>query len=201
MRTASIRDHTARRSDRARRTGARRSGVGDRSERLPPSGQPHRPVRAGWADERAGLTGRKIIVDTYGGMAPRRRCVLRQGPVKVDRSAAYTMRWVAKNIVAAELAGGSRCKSPTRSVRPPGGFSSRRSAPRRWLCVLQQAVVDVFDLRPGAIIRDLDLKRPIYAPTAAYGRRPYRHRSSVGAHRPVDELRKAAGLDSTPRMS
>ncbi|MDQ1681709.1 MAG: S-adenosylmethionine synthetase, partial [Frankiaceae bacterium] len=119
-----------------------------------------------------GLTGRKIIVDTYGGMARHGGGAFSgKDPSKVDRSAAYAMRWVAKNVVAAGLA--SRCEVQVAyaigRAHPVGlfveTFGTETVAPER----IQTAVEQVFDLRPAAIIRDLDLLRPIYAPTAAYG--------------------------------
>ena len=118
-----------------------------------------------------GLTGRKIIVDTYGGSAPTRRRFSGKDPTKVDRSAAYAARWVAKNVVAAGLA--SRCQvqlayaigvAQPVSVRVDTFGTGRVSDED-----LSDAVQQVFDLRPAAIIRDLDLRRPIYRQTAAYG--------------------------------
>ena len=121
----------------------------------------------------AGLTGRKIIVDTYGGMARHGGGAFSgKDPSKVDRSAAYAMRWVAKNVVAAGLAATLRGAGRVRDRQGAPGRLLRRdaSAPRRCRSTqIQDAVLTVFDLRPAAIIRDLDLKRPIYAQTAAYG--------------------------------
>ena len=120
----------------------------------------------------AGLTGRKIIIDTYGGMARHGGGAFSgKDPSKVDRSAAYAMRWVAKNVVAAGWPAAARCRSPTRSARRSRSAStSTASAPRPSRSgTIQKAVLEVFDLRPAAIIRDLDLLRPIYAKTAAYG--------------------------------
>ncbi|MBE7188946.1 methionine adenosyltransferase [Jatrophihabitans endophyticus] len=120
----------------------------------------------------AGLTGRKIIVDTYGGMARHGGGAFSgKDPSKVDRSAAYAMRWVAKNVVAAGLA--SRCEVQVAyaigKAEPVGlfieTFGTETVDPDR----IADAINQVFDLRPAAIIRDLDLKRPIYAQTAAYG--------------------------------
>ncbi|MCX4681804.1 methionine adenosyltransferase [Streptomyces sp. NBC_01433] len=120
----------------------------------------------------AGLTGRKIIIDTYGGMARHGGGAFSgKDPSKVDRSAAYAMRWVAKNVVAAGLA--ARCEVQVAyaigKAEPVGlfveTFGTHTVPPQR----IQQAIGDVFDLRPAAIIRDLDLLRPIYAQTAAYG--------------------------------
>ena len=120
----------------------------------------------------AGLTGRKIIVDTYGGMA-RHGGVAFSGkdPSKVDRSAAYAMRWVAKNIVAAGLA--SRCEVQVAyaigKAQPVGLFIETFGTEKVPVSRIQDAVLSVFDLRPAAIIRDLDLLRPIYSLTSAYG--------------------------------
>ena len=120
----------------------------------------------------SGLTGRKIIVDTYGGSAPHGGGAFSgKDPTKVDRSAAYAARWVAKNVVAAGLA--SRCQvqlayaigvAQPVSVRVDTFGTGRFSDED-----LSDAVQQVFDLRPAAIIRDLDLRRPIYRQTAAYG--------------------------------
>ena len=114
----------------------------------------------------SGLTGRKIIVDTYGGSAPHGK-----DPTKVDRSAAYAARWVAKNVVAAGLA--RRCQvqlayaigvaSPVSVMVETFGTGTVSDA------ALEEAVQKVFDLRPSAIIRDLDLRKPIYRSLAAYG--------------------------------
>jgi S-adenosylmethionine synthetase len=120
----------------------------------------------------AGLTGRKIIVDTYGGMARHGGGAFSgKDPSKVDRSAAYAMRWVAKNVVAAKLA--SRCEVQVAyaigKAEPVGlfieTFGTETVDPAR----IAEAISQTFDLRPAAIIRDLDLNRPIYAQTAAYG--------------------------------
>ena len=120
----------------------------------------------------SGLTGRKIIVDTYGGSAPHGGGAFSgKDPTKVDRSAAYAARWVAKNVVATGLA--SRCQvqlayaigvAQPVSVRVDTFGTGRVSDED-----LSDAVQQVFDLRPAAIIRDLDLRRPIYRQTAAYG--------------------------------
>ncbi|MFD5086168.1 methionine adenosyltransferase domain-containing protein, partial [Kitasatospora sp. NPDC058406] len=120
----------------------------------------------------AGLTGRKIIIDTYGGMARHGGGAFSgKDPSKVDRSAAYAMRWAAKNVVAAGLA--TRCELQVAyaigKAQPVGlfveTFGTETVAPER----IGAAVAAVFDLRPAALIRDLDLLRPIYAATAAYG--------------------------------
>jgi S-adenosylmethionine synthetase len=120
----------------------------------------------------AGLTGRKIIVDTYGGMARHGGGAFSgKDPSKVDRSAAYAMRWVAKHVVAAGLA--RRCEVQVAyaigKAHPVGLFVETYGTGLVPDDKLQDAIVSVFDLRPAAIIRDLDLLRPIYAQTAAYG--------------------------------
>ena len=120
----------------------------------------------------AGVTGRKIIVDTYGGMARHGGGAFSgKDPSKVDRSAAYAMRWVAKNVVAAGLA--KRCEAQVAyaigKAHPVGVFIQTFGTGTVSDEQIQQAVLEVFDLRPAAIIRDLDLLRPIYAKTAAYG--------------------------------
>jgi S-adenosylmethionine synthetase len=120
----------------------------------------------------AGLTGRKIIVDTYGGMARHGGGAFSgKDPSKVDRSAAYAMRWVAKNVVAAGLA--SRCEVQVAyaigKAEPVGLFVETFGTETVPVDKIQAAVGKVFDLRPAAIIRDLELKRPIYTKTAAYG--------------------------------
>jgi len=120
----------------------------------------------------AGLTGRKIIVDTYGGMARHGGGAFSgKDPSKVDRSAAYAMRWIAKNVVASGLA--SRCEVQVAyaigKAQPVGlfieTFGTEKVAPKK----IVDAVMATFDLRPAAIIRDLDLLRPIYSATASYG--------------------------------
>jgi len=120
----------------------------------------------------AGLTGRKIIVDTYGGWARHGGGAFSgKDPSKVDRSAAYAMRWVAKNVVAAGLAERVEVQVAYAigKAAPVGlfveTFGSETVDPAR----IEKAITAVFDLRPGAIVRDLDLLRPIYAQTAAYG--------------------------------
>ena len=120
----------------------------------------------------AGLTGRKIIVDTYGGMARHGGGAFSgKDPSKVDRSAAYAMRWIAKNVVAAGLA--SRCEVQVAyaigKAQPVGlfieTFGTEKVAPNK----IVDAVMSTFDLRPAAIIRDLNLLRPVYSATASYG--------------------------------
>ncbi|KOV67862.1 methionine adenosyltransferase domain-containing protein, partial [Streptomyces sp. MMG1121] len=120
----------------------------------------------------AGLTGRKIIIDTYGGMARHGGGAFSgKDPSKVDRSAAYAMRWVAKNVVAAGLA--SRCEVQVAyaigKAEPVGLFVETFGTNKVETEKIEKAIDEVFDLRPAAIIRDLDLLRPIYAQTAAYG--------------------------------
>ena len=120
----------------------------------------------------AGLTGRKIIVDTYGGMARHGGGAFSgKDPSKVDRSAAYAMRWVAKNVVAAGLA--DRCEVQVAyaigKAQPVGLFIETFGTEKYDLQKISAAVDEVFDLRPAAIIRDLDLLKPIYSKTAAYG--------------------------------
>ncbi|MDT9693779.1 methionine adenosyltransferase, partial [Streptomyces sp. P9(2023)] len=120
----------------------------------------------------AGLTGRKIIIDTYGGMARHGGGAFSgKDPSKVDRSAAYAMRWVAKNVVAAGLA--SRCEVQVAyaigKAEPVGLFVETFGTNTVETEKIENAIGEVFDLRPAAIIRDLDLLRPIYAQTAAYG--------------------------------
>jgi S-adenosylmethionine synthetase len=120
----------------------------------------------------AGLTGRKIIVDTYGGMARHGGGAFSgKDPSKVDRSAAYAMRWVAKNVVAAGLA--RRCEVQVAyaigKAHPVGVFVETFGTETVPVAKIQNAVTAVFDLRPAAIIRDLNLLRPIYSQTAAYG--------------------------------
>ena len=120
----------------------------------------------------AGLTGRKIIVDTYGGMARHGGGAFSgKDPSKVDRSAAYAMRWVAKNIVAAGFA--TRCEVQIAyaigKAQPVGLFVETFGTETVPVSRIQDAVVATFDLRPAAIIRDLNLLRPIYSKTSAYG--------------------------------
>jgi S-adenosylmethionine synthetase len=120
----------------------------------------------------AGLTGRKIIVDTYGGMARHGGGAFSgKDPSKVDRSAAYAMRWVAKNVVAAGLA--KRCEVQVAyaigKAQPVGVFVETFGTESVPVTKIQDAVVSTFDLRPAAIIRDLELLRPIYSLTSAYG--------------------------------
>jgi S-adenosylmethionine synthetase len=120
----------------------------------------------------AGLTGRKIIVDTYGGMARHGGGAFSgKDPSKVDRSAAYAMRWVAKNVVAAGLA--SRCEVQVAyaigKAQPVGLFVECFGTEKLPVLQIEAAIESVFDLRPAAIIRDLNLLRPIYSKTSSYG--------------------------------
>jgi len=120
----------------------------------------------------AGLTGRKIIVDTYGGYARHGGGAFSgKDPSKVDRSAAYAMRWVAKNVVAAGLA--ERCEAQVAyaigKAHPVSLFVETFGTEVLPVDRIEKAIKEVFDLRPAAIIRDLDLLRPIYQQTAAYG--------------------------------
>jgi S-adenosylmethionine synthetase len=120
----------------------------------------------------AGLTGRKIIVDTYGGASRHGGGAFSgKDPSKVDRSAAYAMRWVAKNIVAAGLADRVEVQVAYAIgvAHPVGLYLESFGTAKVDEDKLREAVLEVFDLRPRAIIRDLDLLRPIYAQTAAYG--------------------------------
>ncbi|GEE02726.1 S-adenosylmethionine synthase [Gordonia spumicola] len=146
----------------------------------------------------AGLTGRKIIVDTYGGMARHGGGAFSgKDPSKVDRSAAYAMRWVAKNAVAAGLAKRIEVQVAYAigKAAPVGLFVETFGTEKVDPGTIQKAIAEVFDLRPGAIVRDLELLQPIYGPTAAYG-----HFGRTDIDLPwertdrVDELRKAAGL-------
>ncbi|HEX3779235.1 MAG TPA: methionine adenosyltransferase [Pseudonocardiaceae bacterium] len=145
----------------------------------------------------AGLTGRKIIVDTYGGMARHGGGAFSgKDPSKVDRSAAYAMRWVAKNVVAAGLAGRVEVQVAYAigKAAPVGLFVETFGTETVDPSKIQSAINEVFDLRPAAIIRDLELLRPIYAATSAYGHfgrtdvdLPWEHTDRA------DALRTAAG--------
>ncbi|MEN9872627.1 MAG: hypothetical protein RL450_562, partial [Actinomycetota bacterium] len=120
----------------------------------------------------AGLTGRKIIVDTYGGMARHGGGAFSgKDPSKVDRSAAYAMRWVAKNVVAAGLADRAEIQVAYAIgvAKPVAVFVETFGTEKVDTQAIENAIAKVFDLRPAAIIRELDLRRPIYAKTAAYG--------------------------------
>jgi S-adenosylmethionine synthetase len=146
----------------------------------------------------AGLTGRKIIIDTYGGMARHGGGAFSgKDPSKVDRSAAYAMRWVAKTVVASGLA--DRCEAQVAyaigKAHPVGLFIETFGTEKVPTDKIQEAVLAVFDLRPAAIIRDLDLLRPIYSQTAAYGHfgREEPDFSWETTHR-ADSLREAAGF-------
>lgn len=120
----------------------------------------------------AGLTGRKIIVDTYGGAARHGGGAFSgKDPSKVDRSAAYAMRWVAKNIVAAGFADRAEVQVAYAigKANPVGLYVETFGTEKYSVDAIRKAVLSVFDLRPKAIILDLNLLRPIYAQTAAYG--------------------------------
>jgi S-adenosylmethionine synthetase len=143
----------------------------------------------------AGLTGRKIIVDTYGGWARHGGGAFSgKDPSKVDRSAAYAMRWVAKNVVAAGLAERVEVQVAYAigKAAPVGlfveTFGSETVDPAR----IEKAITSVFDLRPGAIVRDLDLLRPIYAQTAAYG-----HFGRTDIELPWEQLNKVDDLKAS----
>jgi S-adenosylmethionine synthetase len=145
-----------------------------------------------------GLTGRKIIVDTYGGMARHGGGAFSgKDPSKVDRSAAYAARWVAKHIVAAGAA--QRCEIQVAYAigvaRPVSimveTFGTEQVDPAK----IALAINEVFDLRPAAIIRDLDLRRPIYRRTAAYGHFGRAEKEFTWEHTTrLDDLRSALGL-------
>src|SRR3954447_11855908 len=162
----------------------------------------------------AGLTGRKIIVDTYGGMARHGGGAFSgKDPSKVDRSGAYAMRWGAKNGVApgpAPPRGGAKNVAPAALARrcevqvayaigaahPVGLFVETfgtNTVPEE---ALEKAITAVFDLRPGAIVRDLDLLRPIYAPTAAYG-----HFGRTDVELPWERLDRVDALKSALAVS
>jgi S-adenosylmethionine synthetase len=145
-----------------------------------------------------GLTGRKIIVDTYGGMARHGGGAFSgKDPSKVDRSAAYAARWVAKHVVAAGAA--SRCEVQVAYAigvaRPVSllveTFGTENVDPIQ----IGKAVDEIFDLRPAAIVRDLDLKRPIYRKTAAYGHFGRSEKDFTWEETlRVDDLKQALGL-------
>jgi S-adenosylmethionine synthetase len=146
-----------------------------------------------------GLTGRKIIVDTYGGAARHGGGAFSgKDPTKVDRSAAYAARYVAKNVVAAGLA--ERCEIQVAyaiGVAHPVSVAVETFGTEKIpVAKLNELVREVFDLRPAAILRDLELRRPIYAKTAAYGHFGRDdHDFSWERTNKVDELRRAAGLE------
>jgi S-adenosylmethionine synthetase len=142
----------------------------------------------------AGLTGRKIIVDTYGGMARHGGGAFSgKDPSKVDRSAAYAMRWVAKNVVAAGLAQRAEVQVAYAigKAAPVGLFVETFGTETVDPSKVQGAITEVFDLRPAALIRDMDLLRPIYAPTAAYG-----HFGRTDLDLPWERTDRAAALKS-----
>ena len=142
-----------------------------------------------------GLTGRKIIVDTYGGMAPHGGGAFSgKDPTKVDRSAAYMARYVAKNVVAAGLA--DRCQLQVAyaigTAHPVSLMVDTFGTATVDPALVHKAVWEVFDFRPAAIIRDLDLARPIYRETAAYGHFGRKEFPWEATDR-VDALRRAVG--------
>ncbi len=145
-----------------------------------------------------GLTGRKIIVDTYGGSAPHGGGAFSgKDATKVDRSASYAARWVAKNLVAAGVA--SRCMVQVAYAigvaRPVSVMVETFGTARVDPTTLGSLVMEHFDLRPGAIIRDLELRNPIFARTAAYGHFGRREPGFTWEETPhADSLRRAAGL-------
>ncbi len=145
-----------------------------------------------------GLTGRKIIVDTYGGSAPHGGGAFSgKDPTKVDRSASYAARWVAKNLVAAGVAG--RCLVQVAYAigvaRPVSVMVETFGTARVDPATLGALVMDHFDLRPGAIIRDLDLRNPVFAQTAAYGHFGRREPGFTWEETTrADALRRSAGL-------
>jgi S-adenosylmethionine synthetase len=140
----------------------------------------------------AGLTGRKIIVDTYGGWARHGGGAFSgKDPSKVDRSAAYAMRWIAKNVVAAGLAERAEVQVAYAigKAAPVGLFIETFGTETVDQAKIEKAIGEVFDLRPGAIVRDLDLLRPIYAETAAYG-----HFGRTDIDLPWEQLNKVDDL-------
>ncbi len=146
----------------------------------------------------AGLTGRKIIVDTYGGASRHGGGAFSgKDPSKVDRSAAYAMRWVAKNVVAAGFADRAEVQVAYAigKARPVGLYIETFGTEKIATSAIEKAVLEVFDLRPRAIIRELDLLRPIYAQTAAYGHfgRELADFTWEATNR-VEALQSAAGL-------
>ncbi|HEX3807214.1 MAG TPA: methionine adenosyltransferase domain-containing protein, partial [Gaiellaceae bacterium] len=148
-----------------------------------------------------GLTGRKIIVDTYGGAAPHGGGAFSgQDPTKVDRSAAYAARYVAKNVVAAGLA--DRCQIQVAYAigvaRPFSVLVETFGTEHVPVAKIEALVDEQFDLRPGAILRDLDLRRPIYLKTSAYGHFGRDdHDFTWERTDKADALRAAAGLAAT----
>ena len=146
----------------------------------------------------AGLTGRKIIVDSYGGMGRHGGGAFSgKDCTKVDRSGAYAARWVAKNVVAAGLA--ARCEIQLAyaigMARPVSVMIDTFGTNKVDEAAIERAVGEVFDLRPGAIIDELDLRRPIYRLTAAYGHFGRELPEFTWARTDkADELRKACGL-------
>ena len=160
--------------------------------------EPHGSIRRGRPHGRHRLTGRKIIVDTYGGTGRHGGGAFSgKDCTKVDRSAAYAARWVAKNVVAAGLA--DRCEVQLAYAigvaHPLSLMVDTFGTEHAPVHDIEAAIEQVFDLRPGAIIRDLDLRRPIFEKTAAYGHFG-REDADFTWERcdRVDELRAACGL-------
>jgi S-adenosylmethionine synthetase len=148
-----------------------------------------------------GVTGRKIIVDTYGGSAPHGGGAFSgKDPTKVDRSAAYAARYVAKNVVAAGLA--ERCQLQVAYAigvaHPMSVLVDTFGTEAIPVSRIEELVQEHFDLRPAAILRDLDLRRPIYAKTAAYGHFGREDRDFTWERTDkADALREAAGIAAT----
>lgn len=159
---------------------------------------PAGPFEVGGPKGDAGLTGRKIIVDTYGGASRHGGGAFSgKDPSKVDRSAAYALRWVAKNAVAAGLADRLEVQVAYAigQAHPVGLYVESFGTEKVSVDVLERSIRDVFDLRPLAIIQDLDLLRPIYAQTAAYGHFGRVESDFTWEHTDrVAQLRVAAGL-------
>jgi S-adenosylmethionine synthetase len=145
-----------------------------------------------------GLTGRKIIVDTYGGMARHGGGAFSgKDPSKVDRSAAYAARWVAKHVVASGAA--ERCEVQVAYAigvaRPVSVLVETFGTEKVDRARIAKAVDSIFDLRPAAIIRDLELRRPIYQRTAAYGHFGRKEQGFTWEQTPrVDDLRRELSL-------
>jgi S-adenosylmethionine synthetase len=152
-----------------------------------------------------GLTGRKIIVDTYGGAARHGGGAFSgKDPTKVDRSAAYAARYVAKNVVAAELA--DRCEVNVAyaiGVAHPVSVAVQTFETEKIpIARIEELIQEHFDLRPGAIIRDLELQRPIYAKTAAYGHFGRDdHDFAWERTDKAEALKAAAGISETATVS
>ena len=167
----------------------------DASTMRPPLVNPTGRFEIGGPKADTGLTGRKIIVDSYGGMAPHGGGAFSgKDPTKVDRSAAYMARYATKNVVAAGLADRAQLQVAYAigTAHPTSmnleTFGTEQADPDAILDAVQQ----VFDFRPAAIIRDLDLSRPIYQETAAYGHFGRKEFPWEGTER-ADDLRRLVG--------